>query len=201
MARETADGCDEEVERVVRIAQSHSLFKPSRLERWLRYKQSKSEILEKMANVKGVVFFANKNQLLEREMAAWLLWHEFHSGYESSAAGWKKQTRSWKLICDTIWKIVRNWCLVVTTTKTRMKKKKVIDLKKTDFRNGAWWYMIQWTRKQVMENIRDSSSITYRTTNTWRVRYSCTSLPENPIKVGVAIPSTKPTIYSLVSPS
>ena len=50
-----------------------------------------------------------------------------------------------------------------------------------------------------MGNIRDSSSITYRTTNTWRVRYSCTSLPENPIKVGVAIPSTKPTIYSLVS--
>jgi hypothetical protein len=92
-------------------------------------------------------------------MAAWLLWHEFHSG----------------------------------------KKKKVIGLKKTDFRNGAWWYMIQWKRKQVMDNIRDSSSITYRTTNTWRVRYSCTSLPENPIKVGVAIPSTKPTIYSLVS--
>ncbi len=50
-----------------------------------------------------------------------------------------------------------------------------------------------------MDNIRDSSSITYGTTNTWRVRYSCTSLPENPIKVGVAIPSTKPTIYSLVS--
>ena len=50
-----------------------------------------------------------------------------------------------------------------------------------------------------MDNIRVSSSITYRTTNTWRVRYSCTSLPENPIKVGVAIPSTKPTIYSLVS--
>jgi len=91
MARETADGCDEEVERVVRIAQSHPLFKPSRLERWLRYKQSKSEILEKMANVKGVVFFANKNQLLEREMAAWLLWHEFHSGHESSAAGWKNK--------------------------------------------------------------------------------------------------------------
>ena len=50
-----------------------------------------------------------------------------------------------------------------------------------------------------MDNIRDSSSITYRTTNTWRVRYSCKSLPKNPIKVGVAIPSTKPTIYSLVS--
>ena len=50
-----------------------------------------------------------------------------------------------------------------------------------------------------MDNIRDSSSITYRTTNTWRVRFSCKSLPKNPIKVGVAIPSTKPTIYSLVS--
>ena len=45
-----------------------------------------------MANVKGVVSFANKNQLLEREMAAWLLWHEFHSGHESSAAGWKTNT-------------------------------------------------------------------------------------------------------------
>jgi hypothetical protein len=91
MARETTDGCDEEVERVVRIAQSYPLLKPSRLERWLRYKQFKSEILKKMANVKGVVFFAKKNQLLEREMAAWLLWHKFHSGHESSAAGWKNK--------------------------------------------------------------------------------------------------------------
>ena len=33
MARETAEGCDEEVERVVRIAQSYPLLKPSRLER------------------------------------------------------------------------------------------------------------------------------------------------------------------------
>jgi hypothetical protein len=33
MARETTDGCDEEVERVVRIAQSYPLLKPSRLER------------------------------------------------------------------------------------------------------------------------------------------------------------------------
>jgi hypothetical protein len=60
MARETAGGCDEEVERAVRIAQSHPLLKPSRLERWLRYKQSKLEILEKMANVKGVVFFCQQ---------------------------------------------------------------------------------------------------------------------------------------------
>jgi hypothetical protein len=37
-----------------------------------------------------LVFFANKNQL-ERELAAWFLWQEFHSGHESSAAGWKNQ--------------------------------------------------------------------------------------------------------------
>jgi hypothetical protein len=49
MVRETVDGGgggglrgDEEVERVVRIAQSYPLFKPSRLERWVCYKQSES---------------------------------------------------------------------------------------------------------------------------------------------------------------
>ena len=52
MVRETVDGGgggikrrwrgDEEVETVVRIAQSYPLFKPSRLERWVCYKQSES---------------------------------------------------------------------------------------------------------------------------------------------------------------
>ena len=49
----------------------------------------------------------------------------------------------------------------------------------------------------MTEKVRDSSSSLSRTTNNWRVMSSCTSLPENPVKVVVDIPSTKPTISLL----
>lgn len=39
-SRESDDGDDDEVERVNSIAESHGLFKPIRLERWLRFKVS-----------------------------------------------------------------------------------------------------------------------------------------------------------------
>jgi hypothetical protein len=47
-SRESDDGDDDEVERVNSIAESHGLFKPIRLERWLRFKVSESEVVGKI---------------------------------------------------------------------------------------------------------------------------------------------------------
>ncbi|XP_032794857.2 uncharacterized protein LOC116931387 [Daphnia magna] len=67
-ARQNAKSDDQEIERIVQIARSHPLFKPPRLEQWLRFKQSESDMIEKMANMKEIVFFADRTQL-ERELA------------------------------------------------------------------------------------------------------------------------------------
>jgi hypothetical protein len=60
-----------------------------------------------MANVKGVVSFANKINCWREK---WL-----HDCFDTNFTLVmrvppldEKQTGSWKLICDTIWKIVRN---------------------------------------------------------------------------------------------
>ncbi|XP_059350253.1 uncharacterized protein LOC130685878 [Daphnia carinata] len=66
--RENANHNDQEIKRIVQNAQSHPLFKPSRLEQWLCFKQSESDMIEKMANMKDIVFFADRTQL-ERELA------------------------------------------------------------------------------------------------------------------------------------
>jgi hypothetical protein len=62
-AREGDDGDDCEVDRVTSIAENHGLFKPSRLERWLEFKVSESDIISKISNVNGIVFVSGKKQL------------------------------------------------------------------------------------------------------------------------------------------
>ena len=66
-ARESDDD-DDEVERVVNIAKSHALFKPSRLDRWIRYKQAEGEMAGKMTNLTGITFLASQKQV-EKELA------------------------------------------------------------------------------------------------------------------------------------
>ena len=147
MARETADGDDEEVERVVRIAQSHPLFKSSRLERWLRYKQSESEILEKMANVKGVVFFANKIQL-EREMA--------DSFDKNFALVMKVPPLDEKT--NTILEDMRDYLDNLTELLPGGYDEEDTDEEEEGDQleeDGLPWHMIQRKRKQVMDKIRE----------------------------------------------
>lgn len=67
-ARETVNSDGENIKQIVEMAQNHPLFKPFRLERWLRYKQSELELAEKMIDMKGIMFFANRNEV-EKELA------------------------------------------------------------------------------------------------------------------------------------
>ena len=55
--------CDNEVEKIVNAAESHLLFQPSQLERWLDWKQEESEIANVIGEVKGLVAFLKKHQL------------------------------------------------------------------------------------------------------------------------------------------
>ena len=60
------DSDDREVESVVNTAENHPLFSPSQLNQWLRYKKGEMELVEIMASLDGVSFFASKNQLDEK---------------------------------------------------------------------------------------------------------------------------------------
>lgn len=61
-ARQTIDD-DDVVERIVSIAESHPLFRPCQLKRWLSDKQVECEMTEKMANLTGITFLPSKKHL------------------------------------------------------------------------------------------------------------------------------------------
>ena len=64
-ARQSEDGDDEEVEKVVDIVENLSLFHPSRLEQWLMFKELEFELLtSKMFSLNGITFLANRNKLV-----------------------------------------------------------------------------------------------------------------------------------------
>ena len=67
-ARQNEDGDDYEVDRAATIAETHSLFKISRLNRWLRFKEAELEIVTKMRNVNRITVFTDRSQL-EKELA------------------------------------------------------------------------------------------------------------------------------------
>ncbi|XP_046639892.1 uncharacterized protein LOC124321020 [Daphnia pulicaria] len=60
-ARQTGD--EEEIKKLVNIAETHSLFKPTQLKRWLRYKQAEFEMSRKMSTTNKIVFLNDKKQL------------------------------------------------------------------------------------------------------------------------------------------
>ncbi len=64
-ARENGD--EEEIEKVAKIIiETHPLFKPNRLERWLRYKQAESEMVGKITGVSSTItFFAYTKTLVK----------------------------------------------------------------------------------------------------------------------------------------
>ena len=67
-ARLNEDGEDDDVERAASIAEKHNLFKISRLNRYLRLKESELEMAKKMASVNGITFLADMSQL-EKELS------------------------------------------------------------------------------------------------------------------------------------
>ncbi|KAK4015789.1 hypothetical protein OUZ56_030760 [Daphnia magna] len=65
-ARQT--GKEDEIERVAKIAENHAIFKPSRLERWLRFKQAEYEMSCKIGSITEIECLANEKEL-EKNLA------------------------------------------------------------------------------------------------------------------------------------
>ncbi|KAI9559783.1 hypothetical protein GHT06_013789 [Daphnia sinensis] len=132
-----ANANDQEIERIIHIAQSHPLFKPSRLEQWLRFKQSEWEMIEKMANMKGVVFFADRTRL-ERVLA------------DTFVPNFALVLRIPPVDCETNAMLERmreclNKCVEL-----------MLDISdKDEDEDGLPWHMIQRKRKQVLDKIRE----------------------------------------------
>jgi hypothetical protein len=68
MARESTNSTDEEVKRVLDIAEGHQIFQPYQLEKWIRYKQSELEVTEMISAVKEINFVPSK-KLMEKKLA------------------------------------------------------------------------------------------------------------------------------------
>ena len=55
----------QDVERVIGIAENHWLVQPNRLERWIQFKEAELVMFEWMAQVEGVTFLEDENHLKE----------------------------------------------------------------------------------------------------------------------------------------
>ena len=62
-ARQNEDGEDDEVEKAITIAETHHLFKVSRLKRWLQFKKAEFEMAATIKGINGIIFLADKTQL------------------------------------------------------------------------------------------------------------------------------------------
>ena len=67
-ARESEDD-DEELANIIDIAEKHSLFKPWRLDRWMEYKKSESEMSDKMNKTKAITILSSKREV-DNELSA-----------------------------------------------------------------------------------------------------------------------------------
>ncbi|XP_057374125.1 uncharacterized protein LOC130695026 isoform X2 [Daphnia carinata] len=62
-ARET--GQQDEIEKVINIAEKHSIFSPSRLEEWLQYQQAECEMYEKIGSMTNIVCLSSNELEME----------------------------------------------------------------------------------------------------------------------------------------
>ena len=65
-ARQNEDGEDDEVEKAVAIAETHLLFKVSRLKQWLQFKKAELEMAAMIDSINGINFLADKTQLTKK---------------------------------------------------------------------------------------------------------------------------------------
>ncbi|XP_057377823.1 uncharacterized protein LOC130699592 [Daphnia carinata] len=62
-ARET--GQQNEIERIINIAENHSIFSPRRLEEWLEYQQAEHEMYDKISNMTNIVCVSSNKLEME----------------------------------------------------------------------------------------------------------------------------------------
>jgi hypothetical protein len=143
-ARENGD--ENEIEKAAKIAETHPLFKPTRLERWLRYKQAESEMAGKLTGVPGITFFANRKSF-ENELA-----DSFDKKHALVLSVPPLDEKTNKILAD-----MKDY--VETYAKLASVERADDDTEEDDEDDEddekLPWHMIQRKRKQVLEKIRE----------------------------------------------
>ena len=62
---------NEQVEKIVNIAETHPLLQPSRLDLWLFFKKSEREMAETYSGLQGIAFLGMKSHLESKELAGY----------------------------------------------------------------------------------------------------------------------------------
>ena len=79
-ARETSDDDDDEIKKIVDVAEKHPHFKLSGLKRWLEFKKAELEMAEKIGKTSGIAILANKREVdnelsaLDRKSYSLVMW-------------------------------------------------------------------------------------------------------------------------------
>ncbi len=154
-ARESGDENDREVEMVAFIAETHPLFKTSRLNQWLRFKKAEMEMVGKLDRINGITFLADKTQL-EKELA-----FSFDKKYTVVLMIPPLEQKTKEILCDL-------YFFFRLSNKTRLEywPKKLLAEKCTSLGAGDSkdsdsdedvlpWHMVTSKKKQVLDKVRE----------------------------------------------
>ncbi|EFX63505.1 hypothetical protein DAPPUDRAFT_112469 [Daphnia pulex] len=147
-ARETGD--ENEIEKAAKIAETHPLFKPTRLERWLRYKQAESEMAGKMKGVSDITFFDNQ-KLLEKKLAE--SFDKKHALVGNLLSVPPLDEKTSKILAD-MKNYVGNYTKLTSVERDDDDTDDEDDVDDEDD-DKVPWYMIPRKRKPVLEKIQE----------------------------------------------
>ena len=142
-ARESEDG-DEEVAIIIDVAEKHILFKPSRLDRWLEYKNSELKMVEKTNKTKGIITLFPSLKLLKNKLVE----SENKYALVLSIPPVDKWTR--EILANMKTFVKMNQILSVQDSKEDGKEKEDEAEDETD----RPWHMDARRRKQVLDEMR-----------------------------------------------
>ena len=146
--------CGDVAARVAGIVEIHTLFRPSRLERWLEYKETEMEMVSKMVNLNGINFVSSQDQL-EREMA-----ESFDKKFTLVLNVPPMDDKSNRILESMTYYFERNSTLEADTKiKYDSDTYDIYDDYDEEYRlkmeEKIPWHMIQQKRKQFLDKIRE----------------------------------------------
>ncbi len=135
---------EKEVERVIKIAEAHPLFRNSRLERWLCYKKAEVQVAGKMSNLKGISL-VSQNQLKKE------LGDSFDKKYALVLSIPPLDERTNEILFQMA-EYVNNYA---SSHYESVASEDLHEENNSDEESRLPWHMVQHKRKQVLAKIRE----------------------------------------------